>query len=122
MKQVQEVVMFKIDKSDATSLAVVKEVYEMIRSGDLQSVLVHADVPHSVVNSTPQTDLIEDLNGSIAFCVRMFTFKEKYMNAVIEFITRTITRRLNMVSLDIEYTVSDFIITDYDEVIQNEGE
>ena len=122
MKQVQEVVMFKIDKSDATSLAVVKEVYEMIRSGDLQSVLVHADVPHSVVNSTPQTDLIEDLNGSIAFCVRMFTFKEKYMKAVIGFITRMITRRLKAVSLDIEYTVSDFIIIDYDEVIQNEGE
>ena len=44
------------------------------------------------------------------------------MNAVIEFITRTITRRLNMVSLDTKYTVSDFIITDYDKVIQNEGE
>lgn len=122
MKQVQEVVMFKIDKSDTTSLAVVKEVYSMVQSGDLRSVLVDANEPKSVVESTPQTDLIENLNGSIAFCIRMTTHKEKYMKAVIGFITRMITRRLKAVSLDIEYTVSDFIITDYDEVIQNEGE
>lgn len=122
MKQVQEVVMFKIDKSDATSLAVVKEVYSMVQSGDLRSVLVDANEPTSVVESIPQTDLIENLNGSITFCVRMTTSKEKYMKAVIGFITRMITRRLKAVSLDIEYTVSDFIITDYDEVIQNEGE
>lgn len=122
MKQVQEVVMFKIDKSDATSLAVVKEVYSMVQSGDLRSVLVDANEPKSVVESTPQTDLIENLNGSITFCIRMTSSKEKYMKSVIGFITRMITRRLKAVSLDIEYTVSDFIITDYDEVIQNEGE
>lgn len=122
MKQVQEVVMFKIDKSDATSLAVVKEVYSMVQSCDLRSVLVDANEPKSVVESTPQTDLIENLNGSITFCIRMTSSKEKYMKAVIGFITRMITRRLKAVSLDTEYTVSDFIITDYDEVIQNEGE
>lgn len=122
MKQVQEVVMFKIDKSDATSLAVVKEVYYMIKSGDLRSVLVDANESTSIVESIPQTDLIENLNDSITFCVRMTASKEKYMKAVIRFITRMITRRLKAVSLDIEYTVSDFIITDYDDVIQNEGE
>ena len=121
MKQVQEVVMFKIDKSDDTSIGVVKEVYNMIGHGDLQQVLVDKDDPTSLVHSQLQTELIPDLNGSVTFCVRMTTTKESHMNAVVGFIQRMITRRLNMVSLD-EYKVSDFIITDYDEVVLNEGE
>lgn len=121
MKQVQEVVMFKIDKSDDTSIGIVKEVYNMIGYGDLQQVLVDKDDPASLVHSQLQTELIPDLNGSVTFCVRMTTTKESHMNAVVGFIQRMITRRLNMVSLD-EYRVSDFIITDYDEVILNEGE
>ena len=100
MKQVQEVVMFKIDKSDDTSIGVVKEVYNMIGHGDLQQVLVDKDDPMSLVHSQLQTELIPDLNGSVTFCVRMTTTKESHMNAVVGFIQRMITRRLNMVSLD----------------------
>ena len=65
MKQVQEVVMFKIDKSDDTSIGVVKEVYNMIGHGDLQQVLVDKDDPMSLVHSQLQTELIPDLNGSV---------------------------------------------------------
>ena len=122
MKQVQEVVMFKIDKSDSTSIDVVNGVYRMIGHGDLQRVLVDKDDLESIVNTQLQTDVIPDLNGSVTFCVRMTATNESHMNAVIGFTQRMLKRRLNKANPDTEYTVSDFIITDYDEVIQNEGE